>query len=294
MFKNVNSLKKPTAKIDTVLRIASHLDNEILRRQKMMSRRDWMEVKVEKVSGVKLPSMVYYGLFVCDTKVLLSVEKPPSLQIYDIYDTNARCVLTYPCSATPYGLCLSGESMDKVYVSFETHVEHFQIEISNSVVLKKLETNQMKTNMRGISRGSTMMPTGSNAEIIVCSSDFTVKHRLKRSKVGDRPFISASLKSNNHAFITNNEVVVVNQENKEVLKRYTGIGSPRGLAFDLQDNILICIMNNKLRQIKTDGFMSRDIDLPGTKKSYNVVLHPTGERLLILDLEYSFCVYNVL
>lgn len=105
----------------------------------MMLWRDWMEVKVEKVFGVKLFLMVYYGLFVCDIKVFLLVEKLLFLQIYDIFDINVRCVFMYLCLVILFCLCFLGESMDKVYVFFEIYVEYFQIEIFNSVVLKKLE-----------------------------------------------------------------------------------------------------------------------------------------------------------
>ena len=49
----------------------------------------------------------------------------------------------------------------------------------------------------------------------------------------------------------------------------------------------------KLRQIKHGGGESRDIDLPGIQEAYNVVLHPTGEKVMVLDNKRKFCVYNV-
>lgn len=66
------------------------------------------------------------------------------------------------------------------------------------------------------------------------------------------------------------------------------------MAFDLQDNIFICIMKNKLRHIKSEGGESRDIDLPGIQEAYNVVLHTTGEKILILDISKKTCFYKVL
>ena len=52
-------------------------------------------------------------------------------------------------------------------------------------------------------------------------------------------------------------------------------------------------MSNKLRQIKHGGGKSRDIDLPGIQEAYNVVLYPTGEKVMVLDNKRKFCVYNV-
>lgn len=134
----------------------------------------------------------------------------------------------------------------------------------------------------------------SDTEKMVCTPDFSVKHTSNSPKTGDRPFISASFHSDHHAIIRGKEVVVADQDNKDVLTKAMHTYCPRGLAFDLQDNIFICVMKNQLRQIRCGGGESRDIDLPGIKKSYNVVLHPTGEKVLILDYPEKFCVYKVL
>lgn len=90
------------------------------------------------------------------------------------------------------------------------------------------------------------------------------------------------------------ETVVADQDNKVVLDKVLHISDPRGLAFDLQDNIFICTMNDTLRQIRRGGVESRNIALPGIQEAYNVVLHPTGEKVLILDIYNRFCVYKVL
>lgn len=296
-FQNVEVLEKSDSTLNTLREFASELhSNDILRRRKIMSQRDWMSVRFEKLSESNLPTWVYYGLFVNDTKVLLSIEKPPSLQVYDVTNSNAKCIQTYPCSTTPFGLCLSGENMDKVYVSFETHVDHYQIDISDSdcVILKKMETFQLKKHMKAISRGSTLILSASDTKNMICTSDFSVKHSQNSQKTGDRPFIAASFHSNHHAIIRGNEVVVADQDNKDVLTKDIHTGDPRGLAFDLQDNIFICTMTNQLRQIKYGGGESRNIDLPGIQTSYNVVLHPTGEKILILGFNKQFCVYKVL
>uniref|UniRef100_A0A8W8LUU6 Tripartite motif-containing protein 45 n=1 Tax=Magallana gigas TaxID=29159 RepID=A0A8W8LUU6_MAGGI len=293
-FQNVEVFEKSDTTLITLKEFASKLhSNDILHRQEIMARKDWMSVEFEKLSEIILPWMAYYGLFIDDTKVLLSVENPPSLQIYDITDSIARCVYTYPCSTTPFGLCYSGESMNKVFVSFTTHIDHFQIELSDKVILKKMESIQLKTYMKAISRGSTLIFSGSDSEKMICAPDFLVKHTSNSLKAGDEPFISASFYSNHYAITRDNHVVVADHANKEV---YTVIhtGRPRGLAFDLQDNIFICVMGNKLRQIRRGGGESRDIDLPGITQSYNVVLHPTGEKILVLDYINKFCTYKVL
>lgn len=88
--------------------------------------------------------------------------------------------------------------------------------------------------------------------------------------------------------------MVADQDNKVVLDKILDTCDPRGLAFDLQDNIFICTMNDTLRQIRRGGGESRNIALPGIIQSYNVVLHPTGEKVLIFDIHNRFCVYKVL
>ncbi|XP_052680660.1 uncharacterized protein LOC128161418 [Crassostrea angulata] len=294
-FQNVEMLEKSDLTSITLKEFISKLlGNKILWSQEIMARKDWMSVEFEKLSETRLPKMAYYGLFIDDTNILLSVENPPSLQIYDITDPIARCVYTYPCSDTPFGLCHSGESMDKVFVSFKTHVDHYEIEISDSVNIKKMETIKLKTHMKAISRGSTLIFSCSDSVKMICTSNFSIKHTSSSLRTGDRPFISASFHSVHHAIIRNNKIVVADQDNKEVLEKILHTGDPRGLAFDLQDNIFICTMKNKLRQIRRGGGESRDIDLPGIQSAYNVVLHPTGEKVLILDYCEKFCVYKVL
>lgn len=147
----------PTETLETVSNFAAQLqNNQILNRRKIMSKKDWMKIGFEKVSESELKFKVSYGLFVDDTNVLLSVQSPPSLKIYDIMGPKAKCVLTYPCSTTPFGICLSGDGMDKVYVSFETHVDYYKVEISQSVTIRKIKTIELKTHMEGLSGGPAL------------------------------------------------------------------------------------------------------------------------------------------
>lgn len=142
----------PAETLETVSKFAVQLqNNQILYRRKIMSQKDWMKIGFEKLSESELKTKVCYGLFVDDINVLLSVENPPSLQIYDITDTEAKCVLTYPCSTTPFGLCHAGNSMQNVFVSFKTHVDQFRVEISNSVTFKKIKTIELKTQIIALS-----------------------------------------------------------------------------------------------------------------------------------------------
>lgn len=53
-------------------------------------------------------------------------------------------------------------------------------------------------------------------------------------------------------------------------------------------------MGNKLRRpIRYGGGEGRDIDLPGIQKAYHIVLHPTWEKVLMLDDNKTFCVYKL-
>ncbi|XP_078340486.1 uncharacterized protein LOC111106519 [Crassostrea virginica] len=294
-FDDVKLLESPSTTIEAVEKVASLLQNDkILQRRAIMAQKDWMKIKLENVSETKLSTRVFFGLFVDDTKILLSVENPQSRQVYDVIDSTARCVYTYPCPSVPYGLCYSGESMDKVYVSFGTHVEHYHIEINEKMAFKKIETIQLEREMIAISRGSSVIFARSHKVMMICDTKFSVKHKAPRKKKGDRPFLSVSFHYDQQAFTCDGEnLVIVDEKNKEVLHRSLSTSNARGLAFNLQDNVFVCIWSDKLRQIKHGGGESRDIDLPGIQRSYNVVLHPTGEKVMVLDLNDKFCVYNV-
>ncbi|XP_052680659.1 uncharacterized protein LOC128161417 [Crassostrea angulata] len=294
-FQDVSVLEMPTETLDTVSTLAVQLQSTtMLYRRKIMSQKDWMKIGFEKLAESELNSDVNYGLFVDDTNVLLSVKNPPSLQIYDITDTKARCVLAYPCSTTPYGLCQSGKSMDKVYVSFETHVDYYKVEISHSVSLKKIKTIELKGCMKALSCGPEMFFTRNDKMRMICTPDFSVKYSSPGSSGGNPPFISASFHSDKHAVIVGNDLLVVDKNNEELFKKNLQDCSPRGLAFDLQENIFVCLKSNKLIQIKYGGGESRYIELPNIKESYNVVFHPTGEKMLVLDFRKRFSVYRVL
>nr|XP_022297250.1 uncharacterized protein LOC111106742 [Crassostrea virginica] len=295
-FEDVKLLESPFSTMDVVDKFASSLqNNKILQRRAIMAQKDWMKIKLEKVSASNLLSTrVFFGLFVDETKILLSVESPSSLQIHDVTNSTASCVYTHPCSSAPYGLCYSGESMDKVYVCFGTHIEHYQIEINGTVMIKKIETIQLEGKMRAISRGSSVIFARSNTERMICDTKFSVIHKAPCVMEGAQPFSSVSFHYDQQAFALNGKnLVILDENNKEVMNRSLSTSDARGLAFDLQDNVLVCIRSNKLRQMKHGGEESRDIDLPGIQNSYNVVLHPTGEKVMVLDFEKKFCVYNV-
>lgn len=70
-------------------------------------------------------------------------------------------------------------------------------------------------------------------------------------------------------------------------------GDLRGLTFDLQDNIFMCNRKNKIKQIRFGGSESRDIELDGISTAYTVALHPTGEKMLVLDFYDKCCVYQI-
>lgn len=90
----------------TPCRLAVQLDNnQILYIRQVMSQRDWRKIGYEKHAELaELNSKVYYGLFVDDTNVLLSVETPPSLKIYDTTSTKANCVLPFHLAFVTQGI----------------------------------------------------------------------------------------------------------------------------------------------------------------------------------------------
>ena len=146
--------------------------------------------------------------------------------------------------------------------------------------------------MTAISRGSSVIVGRSDTEKMIYDSNFSIKRSATCRASSNPPFVSCSFKGNEQAFISNGiNLVIVDENNKEVQNCFLRSLCARGLAFDLQDNVLVCMYSNKLVQIKYGGGESRDIDLPGIQKAKNVVLHPTGEKVMVLGYE-KFCVYN--
>lgn len=108
------------------------------------------------------------------------------------------------------------------------------------------------------------------------------------------PFLSSSSKSDFHAFTKVGRVVVVDRNYKQIFQSEEFQGELRGLTFDLHDNVLVCCRTNKLKQIKCGGNESRDIELVGISNAYNVVIHPSGEKVLVLDFDAKCSIYQVL
>ncbi|XP_078340652.1 uncharacterized protein LOC144627449 [Crassostrea virginica] len=226
-----------------------------------MAQKDWMTIKLERVSESYEVSLdVHFGLFVGDTKILLSVEKPPSLRVYDVTNSIACC----------------------------------KLEINGKVAIKKIETIELERQMTAISRGSSVIVAKSITEKMICDLNFSIKRSATCRGSSNPSFVSCSFKGNEQAFISNGKnLVIVDENNKEVQNCSLPSFYARGLTFDLQDNILVCMYSNRLVQIKHGGGESSFIDLPGIQKANNVVLHPTGEKVMVLGHEKKFCVYNV-
>jgi hypothetical protein len=287
--------EKPSSMLQKILTFASLLSDktDISCWREGMYCKNWMKVNFEKISEFFFPKRVYYGLFLSDTKVILSIEDPPSLKVYDISNRFAYCIHTHPCQATPYGLCQSGDCIDKVYVSFKDHVNYYHIKIAETVTFIKLGTFPLKEPMLAISYGTTTVSSANDSKRMICSPDFSIINHSSRYSSGGSPYVSSSKRSDRHCFVQQSKVVVVDQNNKEIFQSSAIGGSPRGLTFDVQDNILVCLKNSKIKQISYGGTESRDIHLPGIEESYDIILHPTGEKMLVLDFCKKCCVYNV-
>lgn len=149
-----------------------------------------------------------------------------------------------------------------------------------------------------ISYGLTSIFSANKNNAFVCSHDFNIEHSALFEKIekvcADVPFLSSSSKSDFHAFTRGGRVVVVDRNYKEIFHSEEFQGRLRGLTFDLHDNVFMCCITNKLKQIRCGGNESRDIVLDGIRYAYNVALHPTGEKVLVIDYNEKCCIYQVL
>ncbi|XP_062592857.1 uncharacterized protein LOC134254347 [Saccostrea cucullata] len=291
-FEDVVLSRLQSTAVERILLSAPDKD-DILKRRQTMSQKDWMKVTFKKLSQITGFSVrVYYGLFIHDTRIILSFTNPPSLKIYDISKATGKCVHTETCQKAPYGLCHSGWNLNEFYVSFETFITHYRVDVAETITFTKVRTIQLKEPMLAISRGLTTAFAANRSERMICSLDFCIIHSSPYNFWGDVPFVSSSLISDRHCFIQDGMAVAVDQNNKEIF-RSTQDTTFRGLSFDLQDNILVCDWSPKLKQFKHDKSGGGEIDVADMTSTYNVVLHPAGEKVLVLSHDIKCCVYQV-
>ncbi|XP_062607455.1 uncharacterized protein LOC134269271 [Saccostrea cucullata] len=269
-------------------------EDNIIQRRKTMARKDWMNVGFRKLSQINdLPERVFYGLFIHDTRILLSLTSPPSLKIYDISNSTGKCIHTEVCQDKPYGLCRSGLCLNELFVSFENFICHYRIEFNGeNAIFLKLGIIQLKEPMIAISRGPTTAFAANRSKTMICSLKFCINHTSTYYPNEAVPFVSSSLISDCHCFIMDDMLKVVDKNNKVIFEGPRD-SNLRGLTFDLQGNILVCDMTSKLRQFKHGEGESRDISLADITQSSNVIMHPTGEKIIVLDNCQKGVVYQV-
>ncbi|XP_052689208.1 probable E3 ubiquitin-protein ligase MID2 [Crassostrea angulata] len=301
-LEGVKMSKTPSGTIETILQtVQKATSSDIMRRKHDASKKDWMKVTFKLVSQVtELLNWTFYGIFTHDTKILFLSQMPPSLNIFDISEPIGKCVHTEECQYTPYGLCHSrvNESLNEVYVSFQNNVVLYLIDIRDKVTFTKLRTIQLNKPMLAISCGMTTMFSANNSKAFICSQDFTIEHETPYKRgTADVPLLASSSESDFHCFTADGRVVVSDRNKRNVFQTEKIQGELRGMTFDLHDNIFICNKKNKIKlikQIKFGGSESREIELDGISAAYNVALHPTGEKMLVLDFGKKCCVYQIM
>lgn len=298
-FEDVKLSKSPSETVETLLQYVSKAScSNLMKRNHETSNKDWMKVTFKLVSQItNLPERSYYGLFVHDTHIILSLENTRSLRIFDVSEPNVKCIHTEKCPSVPYGMCHSrvNETLNEVYVSFQNSVVLYSIDIRGKVKFTKLQTISLKLPMKTISCGLTAIFSANDDNAFVCSPDFTSEYTtLIKKEPSVVLFLSSSSKSDFCTFTKDGCVMVVNRNFQQIFQSKEFQDELRGLTFDLHDNILVCCRTNKLKQIKWGGNESRDIELAGISDAYNVVLHPSGEKVLVLDFDKKCCIYQVL
>lgn len=148
--------------------------------------------------------------------------------------------------------------------------------------------------MVAISCGLATVFSANESKAFICTQDFKIQHSSPFSDGGSMvPFVSSSSKSDYHCFSKNGHVVVADRNNTPIFESNHFLGYLRGLTFDLHDNVLVCTRNNELKRIRYGGKETRVIKLEGIRDSYNVVLHPTGEKMMVFDYNRKFFVYQI-
>lgn len=174
--------------------------------------------------------------------------------------------------------------------------------------------------MEAISCGLATIISANTGSTFICSKDFVITRTLsldtssatvpflsspsKFDRQFERtlsldtfgatvPFLSSSSKFDRHCTTKNRRIVIAEGNNAAVSQSEAGPLSLYGITFDLHENLLVCTNEPVIRQSSYDGRESRGIKLVEINKPYNVVLHPTGEKMLVLDNERKCCVYQI-
>lgn len=174
--------------------------------------------------------------------------------------------------------------------------------------------------MEAISCGLATIISANTGSTFICSKDFVITRTLSldtssatvsflssQSKFDRQfertlsldtfgatvPFLSSSSEFDHHCTTKNRRIVIAEGNNAAVSQSEAGPLSLYGITFDLHENLLVCTNEPVIRQSSYDGRESRGIKLVEINKPYNVVLHPTGEKMLVLDNERKCCVYQI-
>lgn len=294
----VRLVKSPSGTIATICRtVQKAFGNDILQRKHKMAQKDWMKVTPKLASKITaLPETVCYGLFIHDNIIFLPVKKPPSFRLYDISRPVGKCVHNELCHYTPYGLCRSrvNESMNEVYVSFLNFVDLYWIDLEGEAKFTKLRSIQINKQMEAISCGLATIISANAGSTFICSKDIVITRTLPPDTFSVTvPFLSSSSNSDRHCTTKNRRIVIAEGNIGVVSQSDAAPLSLYGIAFDLHENILVCTNESYIRQHKYGESKSRDIKLDDISRAYNVVLHPTGEKMLVLDNERKCCVYQI-
>lgn len=294
----VRLVKAPSGTIATIFRtVQKPFGNNILQRKQKMAQKDWMKVTPKLASKITaLPETVCYGLFIHDNIILLPVKNPPSLRLYDISKPVGKCVHTELCQNTPYGLSHSrvNESMNEVYVSFLNFVDLYWIGLEGEAKFSKFRSIQINKPMDAISCGLATIISANTGSTFICSKDLVITRTLSLDGYNAPvPFRSSSSNSDRHCTTKNRRIVIAEGNIGVVSQSDAAPLSLYGIAFDLHENILVCTNESYIRQHKYGESKGRDIKLDDISRAYNVVLHPTGEKMLVLDKERKCCVYQI-
>ena len=127
----------------------------------------------------------------------------------------------------------------------------------------KLQVIQLKEPMKAISCEPAAIFSASKTKAFICTQEFTIKHASEFSTEACVPFVSSSMTSDFHCFLSQSHLVVANSSNEPIFRSDRLNGYPKGLTFDLRDKVLVCTRNNKLKQVRHGGKDSRDIDFAG-------------------------------
>ncbi|XP_052680150.1 uncharacterized protein LOC128160887 [Crassostrea angulata] len=242
-----------------------------------------MSATLKIVSACQNEIFAYFGLFIDNNRVVFSNETKQSLDVYDTSSKTSKLVCTLNCDSIPYDMCYA-YSMNRIYVAFGGFVVQYEIKNLGTQFVET-ERITVENTVIGIAKITDGFFTANESSASFRWSDFSIRSDIPYVKSRERPFICSSFCGKKVAYTTENSFIVMDTKGNKLSEYFCSPSNPIGLSFDSGDNIIVCLNNREIKQIRYNGTSSRCIKKNDNifSRPENIVFHPEGHMFMNFD-----------